>query len=97
MSLLIVRALHGQGIETRYHGPTNFRGSRIAARCDAKHMFVPYDHAVGVTENHEAACKALCSALGWDGHWIGASTARGYVFARYEPIPSLTDLAKVRA
>lgn len=83
MSLLIVRALWGQAIETRFLGPTNFRGSRIVAKCEAKRMIVSWDDGLDVQANHEAACKALCVALGWDGEWVGASTPKGYIFAHY--------------
>lgn len=83
MSSLHVRALWGQGIETRYLGPTNHRGPRILARCEAKRITIPWDDGLDVRANHEGAARALCDALGWSGEWVGVSTKRGYVFGRY--------------
>jgi hypothetical protein len=54
-----------QAIRTKYHGPGNVRGSRFSAQCDAGRIYVPYDYALGVEENHKAACEALCVKLGW--------------------------------
>lgn len=54
-----------QAIQTKYHGPTNSNGSRFTARCDAGRITVPYDHALGVEDNHIRAAKALMSKLGW--------------------------------
>jgi hypothetical protein len=29
-------------------------------------VYVSYDYALGVDENHEAAMRAMCAELGWD-------------------------------
>ena len=55
-----------QAIRTRYIGPTNSRGSRIQAKCEAKTIYVSYDHALNIDENHDAARQALVEAMGWD-------------------------------
>lgn len=55
-----------QAIRTRYHGPTNTRGSRISAKCGAGRVSVPYDHALNLYDNHAAAARALLAKLGWD-------------------------------
>ena len=55
-----------QAIRTKYHGPTNNRGSRISAQCEAGRIFVPYDYALNIDGNHKAACDALIKKLGWD-------------------------------
>jgi hypothetical protein len=54
-----------QAIRTRYIGPSNVRGSRIQAKCEARTMYVSYDHALNLGENHRAACEALMLAMGW--------------------------------
>lgn len=54
-----------QAIETRWHGPTDKRPSRISARCDARTIFVSYDHALPSSANHRAAAEALVAQLGW--------------------------------
>jgi hypothetical protein len=54
-----------QAIRTRYHGPTNIRGSRISAKCEARTIYVSYDHALNIEENHRAACRELVRVMGW--------------------------------
>jgi len=66
-----------QAIETKYHGPTNSRGSRISARSQAGRIFVHYDHALSIEANHHAACLALATKLGWTGRWVGGARADG--------------------
>lgn len=60
-----------QAIRTRYHGPTDTRGSRITASCEAGKLTVPYDYALDIGENHRAAALALAEKLGWT-RWIYA-------------------------
>jgi len=54
-----------QAIRTRYFAPTNTRGARIQAQCEAKTIYVGYDHALDVADNHKAACKELLRRLNW--------------------------------
>lgn len=54
-----------QAIRTRYFGPSNVRGSRIQAKCEAKTIFTPYDHSLNIEDNHITAREALVKALGW--------------------------------
>lgn len=91
-------------IRTRYYGPTDRRGSRIVAwRADVgsyredrnrenRGMWVqvPYDHALGITENHAAAVAAYVekrNAAGddWSGDWIVGAGERGYYAVRTPP------------
>ncbi len=71
-----------QAIETKYLGPTNFRGARIKASAQAGSVTVPYDHALNVEGNHDAACKALVRKWGWFGSWIRGAlpSSRGNVY-----------------
>lgn len=73
-----------QAIHTKFLGPTNNRGSRIAAKCDAKRIVVSWDYALGVAENHAAAAKLLAHTLEWNGAWVGGSLPKpldnGYAF-----------------
>jgi len=55
-----------QAIRTRYHGPTNTKGSRLSAQCEAGRIYVPYDHTLGLSENHEAAARTFAARLGWN-------------------------------
>jgi hypothetical protein len=73
-----------QAIVTRYTGPTNTRGSRVIASCDAGRVTVSWDHALDVAGNHEAACLALVAKLEWSGSWLGGAHDRVYVWVRAE-------------
>lgn len=72
-----------QAITTKFHGPTNHKGARISASCEAGRVYVPYDHALGSFENHQQAVFVLVSKLNWLGggrEWVGGALKIGYVF-----------------
>ena len=77
-------------IQTRYHGPTNHRGSRVSARTEAHRIMVEWDDALDSEGNHDAAASALIRQLGWatqeaaSRDWYrGASVdGRGYTYVR---------------
>ena len=48
-----------QAIETKYIGPTNYRGSRIKASCERGNITISYDDALNSDEAHIAAADAL--------------------------------------
>ena len=58
-----------KAIRTKYHGPTDTRGSRIVATAEGgpkpHRATVPYDH--GSDNPHRDAAVALCRKLGWTG------------------------------
>ena len=77
----------GITIETAYHGPTNYKGSRISATCkrdsdNTYRKFVSYDHALNAAENHHAAALALMEVIDADTTYDGAEpfqiAARGF-------------------
>lgn len=76
-----------QAIVTRYHGPTNYRGSRVSAKAEAGRLTIEWDDALSSEDNHAAAVKALAHRLEWDsdaytrdGGWhLGALPGGGYV------------------
>lgn len=81
-----------KAILTKYHGPTNTRGSRISASDgDGNRVTVPYDRAARYP--HDAAALALCAKLGWGGTLIRGSVAGGnvYVFDPREPSRNRED------
>lgn len=55
-----------QAIQTKYIGPTNTKGSRIKAECQAKSIIVEWDYSLDIDENHTIAAKKLCELLEWD-------------------------------
>lgn len=73
-----------QAITTRFVGPTNSKGSRIIAKCEARMMIVPYDDALDIDENHAAAALKLFRAMGWDQYndLAMGGTRDGYVFVQ---------------
>jgi hypothetical protein len=73
-----------QAIVTKFHGPTNVRGSRVSARAEAGKITLSWDHALNSDQNHITAAEALVEKLGWSGHWVGGSIpgTSGYVFVQ---------------
>ena len=55
-----------QAIQTKYIGPSNVRGSRVSAACQAKRIIVEWDDGLNSDDNHAAAARMLAQRLGWD-------------------------------
>ena len=55
-----------QAIQTRYLEPTDTRGSRIVAECEAGRVTLNWDDTLSADTNHVAAREILCRKLGWD-------------------------------
>lgn len=73
-----------QAIVTKYIPCTNFRPSRVKAKCQAGSVTVSWDHALDSLGNHANAARTLCERFGWSGRWeagAGADTG-GYVFVQ---------------
>lgn len=72
-----------RAIVTKYHGPTNTRGSRIIARAEGvKPLPIPYPHELSGEACHRAAAVALCIRQGWPTELAsgGLPDQSGYVF-----------------
>lgn len=71
-----------QAIETRYYGPTNFRGSRIQAKAWGGKITIPYPHELNTERAHAKAAMALCEKLNWTGLYVagGSPSERGNVY-----------------
>ena len=54
-----------QAIVTKFHGPTNTRGSRISATAEAGRIMLSWDHTLNGSDNHVAAARALADKMGW--------------------------------
>ena len=54
-----------QAITTKYLAPTESKGARLKAECEAKSITVPYDHSLNTEENRAAAARSLSDSLGW--------------------------------
>jgi hypothetical protein len=62
-----------QAITTRYLPPTNFRGSRVKAQCEAGSLTISWSYDLDPDANHDAACAELVKRLGWSGPWLGGT------------------------
>jgi hypothetical protein len=79
-----------QSITTKYIGPRNVRGARIkATTTTGLSVTIPYDHALGLDENHEKAVQALARKLKWTGRMVAGGAMGGggnvYVFMPHDP------------
>jgi hypothetical protein len=54
-----------QAITTKYLAPTNFKGARIKAQCDAASLTLPYPHEHNGSEAHRHVAEALAEKLDW--------------------------------
>ena len=84
-----------QAIETKYLGPTDHRGSRVRAKCQAGSVTLSWDHALDTVANHAAAARALIRKLGWDNRdWYALvrrteNNPAAYVFVQADPLSRL--------
>jgi len=54
-----------QAIVTRWLAPTDTKGSRVKAYCDAGSLIIPWSQEIDVAANHIKAATALAWKLGW--------------------------------
>ncbi len=54
---------HMQAIVTKFISPTNTKGSRYKASCEAMTCFVSADYGLDAEANHKAACDELCRRM----------------------------------
>lgn len=73
-------------IHTRYHGPTNTRGSRVSATTiSGQRVYVPYDHALSVEKNHDVAARKAAALIAWTSPrvWRGVWGATGRFYMAF--------------
>ena len=67
-----------KAIITKYHGPTEYKGSRIiASDGDGNKVVVSYDPAFSSDANHELAACALCYKMNWHGKLCAGDLTNG--------------------
>lgn len=84
-------AVYRQSSITRYFGPTDRKGSRVAAISASGHrLTLHWDDALSTDENHTAAALQLAQKLGWSGNWHGGAlgTGDGYCFVNADEMPA---------
>jgi hypothetical protein len=70
-----------KAIFTKYHGPTDYKGSRISASDqDGNRVTISYPYELSGEDVHRKAAEALCAKMNWTGTLIGGSYGKGYVF-----------------
>ena len=70
-----------KAIITKYHGPTNTKGSRITATDEDGHrVSISYPYELSGEAVHRAAADALCAKMGWTGELAGGAIKNGYAF-----------------
>ena len=70
-----------KAIETKYIGPTNYRGSRIKAFTEGGNQItIGYDHSLESAKLHLKAAIALRDKMTWKGKLIGGGSKGGYCF-----------------
>jgi hypothetical protein len=58
-------------ITTRYHGPTNHKGSRVSARTyGGRRITILWDYALGIAENHDRAARLLAERERLTGRFL---------------------------
>ena len=74
-------------IETRYHGPTNYKPSRVSARRAEKRpgdrtIYLSWDHALNSLANHARAAMEFCAReeIPYTLHPMVASNDKSYLF-----------------
>jgi len=72
-----------QAIATKYLSPTNTKGGRIKATCEAGSITIDFRHDLGAQLTHRVAAMALAKKIGWDnGEWHMGGLKDCYVFVR---------------
>ena len=66
-----------KAIQTRFIGPTNFRGARIKAYAEGgASVTVPYGYD-SESRDHDLAALAFLRKFTWGGVWVGGGSADG--------------------
>lgn len=75
--MVAVKHSFKQAIVTRYHGPTDTRGTRVTASAAGGKATVAWDHALTPEQNHAEAAKLLCEKFDWEGTLVGGTAHDG--------------------
>ena len=71
-----------KAIVTKYHGPSNVRGTRYSATAEGgNRVIISSDDRLGFEANHSSAALELCKRLNWRGELVSGCLPTGdYVF-----------------
>jgi hypothetical protein len=62
-----------KAIQTKFMGPTDFKGARVKAWIEGIPLVMPWNHGLEAVDNHGAAARALAVSLKWSGRLVGGS------------------------
>lgn len=80
-----------QAIETKYHGPTNSKDSRISATCQAGRIIISCKDELNLEQNHIAAAVQLCVKLGWSYDFVSGTLKNENFVHVFTEEPSLAN------
>lgn len=73
-------------IITKFHSPTDARGSRVSATFDRRYrIYLPWDHALSSSDNHFQAALKLAEKHKLVGEWVDGGESvdgTGHVYVR---------------
>lgn len=92
VTLAATRPLPFASIKTAYLGPTNHKGGRVKATCQARSITRQWDYSLNTDENHRAVAAELAQLVGWRGEWHmgGDHGTSGYTFVCSSGVPAFT-------
>ena len=67
-----------KAIVTKYHGPSNIKGSRYSATAEGGNRIIKSaDDRVSSDDNHAHAAIALCNKMDWRGELVSGGLPNG--------------------
>lgn len=84
-----------QAIRTRYHGATNYKGSRISAAYEGGRIIMSYDSSLNSDDNHRVAAVKLAEKLGWRTDMIGGYFGNDVYWSQAEQLAESLNSAIV--
>jgi hypothetical protein len=80
-----------KAITTTFHGPTDFKGSRIIAKdSNENRVILSYDHKQNSWGNHANAAITLCKKLRWGGTLYGGHVKKSMVWVFQDKFSMIT-------
>ncbi len=66
-----------QAIITKFYGPTNHKGARIKATCEAGSIWMSYEYGLNIDGNHAKAAQMLIDKMGWNTEYYSKTVMGG--------------------
>jgi hypothetical protein len=85
-----------QAIRTRYHSPTNTRGTRITASCESGSLTLPRDYSLNIDQDYARVAQRLVERLGWTGVYFGGEFGGDYYWVCESGWPPTVKVANTQ-